>query len=155
MKIKQKTFYSNWKAEIIINEIDINDVFKSVYTTIIWNIQKCLGKGSGWNFDSIINHNFSISKNNPLTGSNYIELPKELNLSSKDLINIQIIDNNECFKWSLARYLNPADHDLPRITKADQDFAKKLDFKDIKFTVKVRDIHEIEKKKKRKKLHRH
>ena len=52
-------------------------------------------------------------------------------------------------KWSLARYLNPADHDPPRITKADQDFAKKLDFKDIKFTVKVRDIHKIEKKKKR------
>ena len=57
-------------------------------------------------------------------------------------------------KWSLARYLNPADHDPPRITKADQDFAKKLDFKDIKFTVKVRDIHKIEKKKE-KKLHRH
>ena len=57
-------------------------------------------------------------------------------------------------KWSLTRYLNPADHDPLRITKADQDFAKKLDFKDIKFTVKVRDIHKIEKKKE-KKLHRH
>ena len=40
----------------------------------------------------------------------------------------------------------------PRIiTKADKDFAKKIDFKDIKSLVKVRDIHKIEKKK----IHRH
>ena len=30
------------------------------------------------------------------------------------------------------RYLNPANHHPARITKADKDFAKKLDFKDIK-----------------------
>ena len=30
--------YSNLKAEIIINEGDINDVFESVYSTIISNI---------------------------------------------------------------------------------------------------------------------
>ena len=35
-----------------------------------------------------------------------------------------------------------------RITKADKDFIKKLDFKDIKFPVKIRDIHETKKKKK-------
>ena len=33
-----------------------------------------------------------------------------------------------------------------RIPKADKGSAKKLDFKDIKFPVKVRDIHKIEKK---------
>ena len=32
-------------------------------------------------------------------------------------------------------------------TKADKDFAEKLDFKDIKFPVTIRDIHKIEKKK--------
>ena len=46
-KRKYDTFYSNSKAEIIINENDIDDVFQSVYTTIISNIQKSLGKGSG------------------------------------------------------------------------------------------------------------
>ena len=62
------------------------------------------------------------------------------------MINIQNIDDNECFKWSIVRYLNPADHNLRRITKADKDFAKKLDFKDIKFPVNIRDIHKIEKR---------
>ena len=41
------------------------------------------------------------------------------------------------------RYLNPADYNPRRITKADKDFAEKLDFKDIKFLVKIRDIHKI------------
>ena len=60
------------------------------------------------------------------------------------MINIHNIDGSECFKWYLVRYLNPADHHPARITKADKDFAKKLDFKDIKFPVKVKDIHKIE-----------
>ena len=43
-------------------------------------------------------------------------------------------------------YLNPEDRNPARITKADKDFFKKLDFKDIKFAVKIRDIYKIEKK---------
>ena len=62
------------------------------------------------------------------------------------MINIQNIDDNQCFKWCIVRYVHPADHDPRRITKADKDFAKKLDFKDIKFPVKIRAIHKIEEK---------
>ena len=63
------------------------------------------------------------------------------------MINIQNIDDNECFKWSIVRYVNPGNHHPARITKADKDFAKKLDFKGIKFPVKIRITHKIEKKK--------
>ena len=59
------------------------------------------------------------------------------------MINIQNIDDNECFKWCLVGYLNPADHHPARITKADKDFEKRLDFKDMKFPVKIRGIHKI------------
>ena len=61
------------------------------------------------------------------------------------MINIKNTDDNECFKWSIVRYLNPADDHSVKITKADNDFAKKLDFKGIKFPVKIRNIHKIEK----------
>ena len=92
-------------------------------------------------------HTISASKYNPLAGKSYIKLPKELDHSRKGLINIQNTDYNECFTWYLVRYLNPADPTNPaRITKADNDFAKRLDFKDIKFPVKIRDIYKIEKK---------
>ena len=63
-----------------------------------------------WIIDSVIDHNISISKYIPLPGSIYIKLPKELNYSRKGLIMIQNIDDNECFKWYLVRYLNPANH---------------------------------------------
>ena len=45
-KTKYDNFYSSSKAEIIINENDI-DVFQSIYTTIMTNIKKSLRKGSG------------------------------------------------------------------------------------------------------------
>ena len=59
---KDNTFYSNSKAETIINESDIDNVFESIYCKIISNIQKSIRKGSGWIIDSIINHTISISK---------------------------------------------------------------------------------------------
>ena len=46
----------------------------------------------------------------------------------------------------MVRYLNPADHISRKNRKSDKDFAKRLDFKDIKFPVKVKDIHKIVKK---------
>ena len=84
-KTKYEHFYSISQEEVIINESDIDNVFQSIHTTVLADIQKSLGKGSGWIIDSLIDHT--------------------------------------------------------RITKVDKDFAKRLDFKYIKFSVKIRDIH--------------
>ena len=62
------------------------------------------------------------------------------------MINIQNIDDNECFKWCLARYFYPTDRNPARITKTVKDFGKKLNFKDIKLPVKVSVTHNNEKK---------
>ena len=98
-KKKYGNFYSSSKAESIrINESGIDDVFKSIYTTIIINIQKSLGKGTGWIIDSVIDHTISISKYNPLCGSSYIKFSKEVDHPTKGLIKIQNTDHNEWFK---------------------------------------------------------
>ena len=120
-------------------------MFQSIYTTTTRNIQKSLGKGSGWIIDSVSDHTISISKYNLLAGSSYIKLPKELDHPRKRLINIRNIDDNECFNWCIVRYLNLVDHHPARTTKADKDFVKKLDFKDI-FSHLIRNIHKISKK---------
>ena len=73
-------------------------------------------------------------------------MPKELDHSRKRYINIQNIDVNECFKWSIVRYLNAANHHPARITKADKDFVKKCDFKNLKFLVKITDIKKSKKR---------
>ena len=44
------------------------------------------------------------------------------------------------------RYLSPEDRNPARITKTDKEFAEKLDFKNIRFPVIVRDTHKTEKK---------
>ena len=56
------------------------------------------------------------------------------------------MNDSECLKWCLVSYLHPADHHPARIGKADKDVARELNFKNIKFQVKIRNIHEIEKK---------
>ena len=38
-KTKYDNFYSNSKAETIINDSDIDNIFESIYTTIISNMQ--------------------------------------------------------------------------------------------------------------------
>ena len=62
------------------------------------------------------------------------------------MINIQHINDNECFKWCLVRYLNYADHHPPRITAAGKDFVKKLDFKDTNFQLKLETFIKLKKR---------
>ena len=97
-KTLYRTFYSNSKADTIVNEGEINDVFESIYSTIILNIQKCLRQDMGWITDSVMNHNINISKNTPLASEIYIKLPKELDHPRNGLINIENIDDDQCFK---------------------------------------------------------
>ena len=97
-KTLYRTFYSKSKADTIVNEGCINDVFESIYSTIILNIQKFLRQDSGWITDSVMDHNINISKNNLLAGEIYIKLPKELDHPRNGLINIQNIDDDQCFK---------------------------------------------------------
>ena len=77
-KTKYDNFYSSTEAEVIINKKDIGDVFESIYSTIVSNIQKSLGKSSVWIIDSVIDNTISISKCNPLAEGSYIKLPKKL-----------------------------------------------------------------------------
>ena len=78
----------NSRAETIISKSDNDDVFESVYSTIISNIQKNQGKDSSWIIDSVIDYSINISKYNPVAGTSYNKLPKELDYPQKDLINI-------------------------------------------------------------------
>ena len=42
------------------------------------NIDAWLNEGSGWAIKSIDEHHLNVAMYNPLAGSSYIELPKEL-----------------------------------------------------------------------------
>ena len=92
--------YNNSKGYSIINESDTDDVFQSIYTTIVFNKQKYRGVGLGCIIDSVVSHLINISKYNPLAGSSSIRLQLHLELYclNKGLTNIQNINDNGCFK---------------------------------------------------------
>ena len=121
-------------------------MFQLIYTTIITSIQKSLREGLSWFINSDIDHTISTSKYNPLAGISHIKLLKELDHARKGLLSVQNIDDNECFKLCLVRYLNPANQIPRRMRKGDKDFAKRIYFKGIKFLAKIRDIRKIEEK---------
>ena len=47
-----------------------------------------------WTIVSVIELDINVAKYNPLSGSSYIKLPKELNHLRKGLMNIQHVDDN-------------------------------------------------------------
>ena len=96
--------------------------------------------------DSAVDHTINILKYKILNSSSCIKLPKELDHLKKGLINIQNIDDNECIKWCLVRYLHPSDHNSEIIKKVENDFIGELDFKELRFFVKTRSIHKLTKK---------
>ena len=91
-------------------------------------------------------NNISILVFQSIILCSYIKLVKKLKHPRRRLINIQNFDYNEFFDCCLFRYLNHEDHHPEEMTKADKGFARKLDFKDIKFPVKFRGIDKIGKK---------
>ena len=128
-------FYLNSKAKTSY------DVFEPIYQT-----NKSLGKASGWIIYSVRDHNINIPKNNHLTTTCYIKVPKELNKSQKGIINIQNIDDNESLKWCLFRYLLPAVQHPAKIVKVDRLFGYELDFEGLKFPVKIKDFAKLKKR---------
>ena len=59
-KTKYNNFYSSSKEETIINESNIDNVFKSIYNTGTKNVQNYSLKDSGWIIDSVIDHIVNI-----------------------------------------------------------------------------------------------
>ena len=92
-------FNNSIKQYSVINESGIDDLFESIYTTIVLNKQKFLGKDSGCINDSAVSQLTNISKYNPLAGSSYIRLQlSRLYCLKKGLTNIQNVSDNRHLK---------------------------------------------------------
>ena len=88
---KYSTFYSDSIAETITHESDIDDLFESIYSTIISNRQNSQRRGSDWIIDSFLGYTINILNYNPLVGSSYTELPKVLDHPRKASLIFKIL----------------------------------------------------------------
>ena len=141
--IHVKDVYFNTKPYTIIHNNDIDGSIKLSTEEIINKAAVWLSEGSGWTIDRVLNHYLNISRYEPLNGSSYIELPKELQNSKKGLINIKNNDN-ECFRWCHIRHLNSGGNEPNRIKKTDKAYISKLNYKNVQFPISLKDYPVIE-----------
>ena len=139
--------YFNAGPFTVTNRLDIEESVHNGIESILELIARWLSEGSGWVFESVELHIINIISYFPLRGTSYIKLPVELRNPMKGLINPKNEDN-KCFLWCHNRYLNPLKGNPERITKADRESVKKLDYTGVTFPVTLSDIDRIEKQNK-------
>ena len=98
--------------------------------------------GSGWKLRNVICLELHTVIYNPLKGSSYIPLPKEL-ATKKAIINVKNNDNR-CFVWCVLRFLNPVDRDSERIDSELMDKIDIVNMEGIDYPVSFKQIDRFE-----------
>ena len=131
--------------KIITEETDPHEIFKEMMDEIEEEVQKVEhAEGSGWVFVEVENLTLHTDIWDPLKGSSYIDLPRELK-NKNAIINMKNEDNNKCFLWCVLRALNPKDNHPERIDKDLKSKEHTLNMEGIAYPVELKDIKRFEK----------
>ena len=154
--------------------IQLGDTYEEMKQKMLESLAKFQKEGSGWRLHSVEGLYISIVKFDLLNGAGYSILPPFI-AKKKAIINMKnekceegkriSNETNEesrqckckkceeakmCFKWAVTRALNPTNSKPERITKELREQAEKLNWNDIPFPTKVKDIRVWEKNNKNK-----
>ena len=105
---------------------------------IIENLENFNRGGSNWIFEEVVFLEIHFARWNPLRGSSWIALPPALQ-KKKALINMKNNDDM-CFKWCIARFINPVKIHPERITPKLREQAEELNWEGCKFPMAVNKI---------------
>ena len=131
------------KIEIVLTGTDLSVLYKNATDKCLMSMANYQRKGSGWRLQSAVKLDINTATYKPLKNSSYIPLPPVL-ANKKAIINM-INNDDQCFKWCVARALNPVDKNQERITKELQKQADALDWDKMVFPVTWHDIDIFEK----------
>ena len=84
---------------------DESAVFDRSIQTIEERIQNFNQRGSNWRFERVLSLDVHFTDFQPLRGSTFLPLPSKIS-TKKAVINMKNNDD-QCFKWSVVRALNP------------------------------------------------
>ena len=104
----------------------------------IENLENFNRGGSNWVFEKVLFLEIHFARWNPLRGSGWIALPPALQ-KKKALINMKNNDDM-CFKWCIARAVNPVEIHPERITPQLREQAEELNWEGCKFPMAVNKI---------------
>ena len=131
--------------KIITEVTDPHEIYNEMIDEIEEEIQKVeQAEGSGWVFLEVENLTLHTDIWDPIKGSSYIDLPKELK-NKNAIINMKNEDNNKCFLWCVLRALNPKDKNAERIDKDLKSKENTLNMEGIDYPVNLKDIKRFEK----------
>ena len=117
---------------------DESAVFDRSIQTIEERIQNFNQRGSNWRFERVLSLDVHFTDFQPLRGSTFLPLPRKIS-TKKAVINMKNNDD-QCFKWSVVRALNPVAKNSERITKELKDQSERLVWSGLKFPVKLDQI---------------
>ena len=141
--IKKFAFHSIGQ-KIITEGTDPHEIYGEMVDEIEEEIQKVeQAEGSGWIFLEVENLTLYTDIWDPINGSSYIDLPKELK-NRKAIINMKNEDD-KCFMWCVLRALNPKDNHPENIDKDLKSKVETLNMEGITYPVDFKDIKRFEK----------
>ena len=117
---------------------DESAVFDRSIQTIEERIQNFNQRGSNWRFQRVLSLDVHFTDFQPLRGSTFLPLPSKIS-TKKAVINMKNNDD-QCFKWSVVRALNPVDIHPERVSKELKDQSERLVWSGLKFPVKLDQI---------------
>ncbi|XP_047990712.1 uncharacterized protein LOC125229815 [Leguminivora glycinivorella] len=136
------TFDFQLSNNIIDSGSNKDDIFEIVVQDILTKLSNFQRKDSGW---SLVKFNYldvNVNKFNPLCGSSFIELPRDIK-NKNAVINVKNRDH-ECFKWAILSGLYPPANHRANETNSYKEHKNKLNFKNLPFPLKIGDIHKFE-----------
>ena len=122
---------------------DEREIYDGFMQTIEERIQNFNQRGSNWRFERVLSLDIHFTDFQPLRGSTFLPLPSKIS-TKKAVINMKNNDD-QCFKWSVTRALNPVDVHPERVSKELKDQSQRLDWSGLKFPVKLDQIIIFEK----------
>jgi len=133
-----------WISTKQIEVLFINDFdkcFDEATQRLTAAIEEANLKGSGWSIGRVLELKLQTAKYNPIRGSSYFPLCKELQ-NKKAIVNVQNKDN-KCFMWCVLAHFYPVERHPERINQY-RKYATEFNFKDITFPVQLNDIAKFE-----------
>jgi len=133
------------KNEIVLESTDKNELWSLLAEQVLEDLAKFQMNGSGWTFHSIVALDIHTVGYKPLRGGTFVKLPKFLS-RKEALVNMKFRnetttkEDNQCFKWCIARALNPVERDSGRISKILRKQAESLNFTGIEFPLSLKAI---------------
>ena len=141
--IIETTPYFKSKTATVYRSTDFNEVYEQMRNKITESFNNYTCGGSGWTLSYVEKLYLRIDKCDSITGSSYIDLPRELKLKHA-IINVENKDQ-KCFMYSVLSCLHSNEIQRhPQRPAKYTPYLNELNFEGIDFPVLIKDISKFE-----------